>query len=112
MPLMVEKGIRGEICNAIHHYAKADIKYRTDHDKSKELSYLTYWEASNFYGQAMSQKLPLNKFEQIEETCPFNEDFIKTIMKKVMKDIFSKVMFHTLKDYRKFIMIYHFYQKE
>ena len=80
----------------------------TDHDKSKELSYLKYWEANNFYGQAMSQKLSLNKFEQIEENSPFNEDFIETMMKKVMKDIFLKLMFRTLKDYMKFIMIYHF----
>ena len=25
----------------------------------------------------MSQKLPVNKFEWIEDTSPFNEDFIK-----------------------------------
>ena len=31
----------------------------------------------------MSQKLPLNYFEWIIGTSQFNEDFIKTIMKKV-----------------------------
>ena len=38
MLLMVEKGIRGGKCNAIHWYAK-DI-YMKDFDKSKELSFL------------------------------------------------------------------------
>ena len=37
----------------------------------------------------MSQKLPVNNFEWIEDTFQFNEDFIKNIMKKVMNDIFS-----------------------
>ena len=35
MLLMVEKGIRGEICHAIHHYAKANNKYMKDYDKKK-----------------------------------------------------------------------------
>ena len=33
-------------------------------------------------------------------------------MKKVMKDIFLKLMFSTQKSYMNFIMTYHFYQKE
>ena len=32
-------------------------------------------------------------------------------MKKVMKDVFSKLMFNILKIYIIFVMIYHFYQK-
>ena len=32
---MVEKGIRGEICNTIHRYAKANNKYMKDYDKIK-----------------------------------------------------------------------------
>ena len=60
----------------------------------------------------MSQKLPVNNFEWIKDTSQFNEDLTKTIMKKVIKDIFSKLMFNILKNYMKFIMIYHFYLKE
>ena len=33
--LMVEKGIRGGICNAIHWYEKAKNKYMKDYDKNK-----------------------------------------------------------------------------
>ena len=57
----------------------------------------------------MSQKLPVNNFEWIKHTSQFNEDFIKTIMKKVIKDIFSKLMFNTLRNYMNVIMIYRFY---
>ena len=33
-------------------------------------------------------------------------------MKKLMDDIFSKLMFNILKDYMNFILLYHFYQKK
>ena len=48
MVLMVEKGIRGGICNTIHRYAKANNKYMKDYDK--ESSYLKYWDINNLYG--------------------------------------------------------------
>ena len=40
MLLMVEKGIRGEICRAIHRYAKPNNKYMKNYDKKIESSYL------------------------------------------------------------------------
>ena len=41
MLLMVEKGIKGEICHVIHQYMKANNKYMTD-DKIKKSIYLKY----------------------------------------------------------------------
>ena len=75
--LMVEKGIREEICHAFHRYARANNKYIKDYDKNKESSYRKYWDVDNVYGWAMLQKLPVNKFECIEDISKFNEDFIK-----------------------------------
>ena len=43
----------------------------------KESFYLKYWDVNNLYGWAMSQKLPVSKFEWIEDTFQFNEVFIK-----------------------------------
>ena len=56
-----------------------------DYDKCKDFE---YWDVYNLYGWAMSQKLSVNIFEWREDNSQFNEDFIETIMKKAMKDIF------------------------
>ena len=77
MLVMVGKDIRGEICHSIYRYAKVNNKYMKDYEKSKESSYLKYWDLNNLYGWAMSQKLPVNSFEWIEDTSQFNEDFIR-----------------------------------
>ena len=53
----------------------------------------------------MSQKLPINNFNWIEDTFQFNEDFIKTIIKKVIHDIFLKLMFNIPKNYMNFLII-------
>ena len=45
----------------------------------------------------MSQKLSVNNFEWIENTDQFNENFEKAMIKKVLKDIFSKLIFNILK---------------
>ena len=39
-----------------------------DHDKNEELSYLKYWDLSNLGDWAMLQNLPVNNFEQVEDT--------------------------------------------
>ena len=47
---MVEKGIRGGICHAIHRYAKSNNKYMKNYDKNKEPSYIEYLDANKLYG--------------------------------------------------------------
>ena len=112
MLLIVENGITGGLCHAIHGYEKANNKHKKDYNKIKESLYLNNWDINNLYGSLMSQKLPVNNFEWIKDTSQLNEDFTKTMMKKVMKDIFLKLIFNILKSNMKFIMIYHFFLKE
>ena len=47
------------------------------YDKNTGSSYIQYWDVNNLYGWAMSQKVPVNNFEQIKDTFQFNEDVIK-----------------------------------
>ena len=75
---MVEEGIRGAICHAIHRYVKANNKYMKNYNKDMESSYLEYLDANNLYGLTMSQKIPVNGFEWVEEQSQFNKDFIKS----------------------------------
>ena len=49
MVLMVEKGIRGGVCQKIHWYAKANNKCTNEYDKNKESSFLKYWDINNSY---------------------------------------------------------------
>ena len=63
MILMIEKGIRGGICQATHRYAKANNKYMKKYAKNIESSYIEYLDANNLYEWAISQKLPMNGFK-------------------------------------------------
>ena len=74
---MVEEGIRGGICHAIHRHAKANNKYMKNYDKNKEYTYIQYLDANNLYGWAMSQKLPVNGFKWINDISEIDEKFIK-----------------------------------
>ena len=48
-----------------------------NYDKNKELSYIVYLHASNLYGWAMSQKLPIERFKREENVSRFDEKLIK-----------------------------------
>ena len=79
---MIEEGIRGGICHAVHRYAKANKEYLKNYDKSKESSYIQYLDANNLYGAAMSEKLPVNGFKWVNDISGINEKFVKSYNKK------------------------------
>ena len=64
MLLMVEKGIRGGVSMISKRYGAANHKYMGDKFNSSEPSkYLTYLDANNLHGAAMSMKLPTHGFK-------------------------------------------------
>ena len=98
MILMIEKGIRGGICQATHRYAKANNKYMKNYDKNIESSYIEYLDANNLYGWAVSQKLPVNGFKWVNDLSRFNEDFIKNYIENSDKGYFLDVDIDYLKE--------------
>ena len=91
MLLMVEKGIRGGICQAIHRYAKANNKYMNNHDKSIISSFLMYLDANNLCGWAMIQKCPVDGFKWVEDLSQFDGSFIKNYDENSNKGYFLEV---------------------
>ena len=76
---MVEEGIRGGICHAIHRHAKANNKYMNNYDKNKESSYIQYLDANSLYGWAMLQKLPVNEFKWINDVTEIDQKIYKKL---------------------------------
>ena len=90
MLLMVEKGIRDGICQAIHKYTKAKNKYMNNYDKNIESS-SEYLDANNLHRWAMSKKLPVNSFKWVKFNEKFNERFIKSYNENSDKGCFPEV---------------------
>ena len=61
-----------------------------NYNKDKEESFLQYLDDNSLYGWEMSQKLPVNSFKWKKNMLKVNEEFIKTMMKIVIKGIFLK----------------------
>ena len=82
MLLMVEKGIRGGITQAVKCYARANSKYAKDLHNPDELSiYLQYLEVNNLYRWAMIQNLPTHGFKW-KEGEDFKPEKIDGLVKK------------------------------
>ena len=77
MLLMLEEGIRGGICHSVFRHAIANKKYMKDYDENKESSFLIYTDYNNLYGKAMSEKLPADGFEWVDDISEIDEHFIK-----------------------------------
>ena len=91
MLLMIEDGIRGEICHAIKRYAKANNYYMKDYDENKDYSYIQYLDTNNLYGMAMCEKLPIKGFKWMDDISIINEDFVKSYNKNSGKGYILKV---------------------
>ena len=67
MLLMIEKGIRGGILQAIHKHAKASNKYMKNYDKKNRIIISNVIRCIQLYGQARFQELPVNGFKWVEK---------------------------------------------
>ena len=68
MYLFFEKGTRGGISIITTRYGEANNPYMGDeYDPEKPTKYITYLDANNLYGWAMSKPLPTRGFKWMEE---------------------------------------------
>ena len=74
---MVEKGIRGGIYRATHRYAKANNKCMKNYDENEKSLFLEYLDVNNLYGGAMSESLPINGFDRMEDLSKIDENCIE-----------------------------------
>ena len=64
MLLMIEKGVRGGVSMISKRHGKANNKYMgEEYDPSQPSKYITYLDANNLYGWAMSKPLPISNFK-------------------------------------------------
>ena len=74
MLLMIEKGVRGGVSMISKRHGKANNKYMKrgsttegrlgeEYDPSQPSKYITYLDANNLYGWAMSKPLPISNFK-------------------------------------------------
>ena len=67
MLLIFEKGIRGDITQAVKRYIRANNKYMKKLcNPEKESEYIQYLEVNNLYGWAVMQKTPTHNFHRRE----------------------------------------------
>ena len=90
MVLMIEKGTRGGISQAIQRYATANNKYMSNFNPKQIISYLMYLDANNLYGYAMIKKWPIDSFKWIDDLEKFTSELLKTMMKIVIQVIYLK----------------------
>ena len=74
MLLMVEKYVSGGTWDAINRYVNVNNKH-----------------INNWYGWAMSQKLPMSGFKWVENTFQFSKDFIQNYNEDSDKGYFLEV---------------------
>ena len=64
MLLMIESGIREGIATISHRHAKDNNEYMgTEFDPAEESKFISYLDANNLYGWAMSKQLPTSGFK-------------------------------------------------
>ena len=66
MYILFEKGMRGGVSYISNIYSKANNKYWKSYGPKQESKHITYLDANNSYGYAMSKFLPTSGFKRID----------------------------------------------
>ena len=112
MLLMVEKGIRSRITQALEHYVKANNEYMKDlYNPDEESIYLQYLDANNLYGWAMVEKLSTHGFKWKQGEY-FTPEKIDELAKKDKGDISQRSMQSNQKSCPKITISCHFQRRE
>ena len=74
----------------------------SSYDPEKPSKFITYLGKNNLYGWSMSEYLPYEEFEWLENIDEFN---VNSINKKVIPDIFLKLILNILMNYINYTMI-------
>ena len=77
---MVEKGVRGGVSMITKRHGVANNKYMESYDSSKPSTYISYLDASNLYGWAMSRKLPTHGFRWLTPWQLVNWKYLTCIL--------------------------------
>ena len=65
---MIESDIRGGIATISHRHAKSNNEYTgTEIDPAEESKFISYLDANNLYGWAMSKQLPTSGFKWMND---------------------------------------------
>ena len=68
MLLMIESGIRGGIATISHLHAKSNNEYmRTEFHPAEKSKFISYLDANNLYGWAMSKQLSTSGFKSMTD---------------------------------------------
>ena len=84
----IEKAKRGGIAMAVHHYFKANNpRMGNEFDPSQPTTWISYVNANNLYGWAMSQFLPIGKYKWLATRVVLNnrQDLQKRYLKMILK---------------------------
>ena len=74
--LFIEKGSSLGISYIAKRYAKANNKYMSDYDLEKPSTFITYLDKNTLYGWTMSEYLPYEEFEWLENVDKFDVNSI------------------------------------
>ena len=90
--------MRGGISYIANRYGKANNKYMESYDIKAPSKYITYLDANNRYGWAMSQYLPIGGFRWLKEK-EINDIDLAKYEEDSKKGLISEVDLNTPKSY-------------